>query len=425
MAKRKGSKKKNKKNIALGLTAIIIIAFTGFSYHEGYFPDEFYVGDGDQITAGAFNIQVFGTSKASKEDVMNILSGIICRYDIIAIQEIRDSSGTAIQELMDDVKAKNPAYRYVIGERLGRTSSKEQYAYIYNTAKVELTGTPQTYPEEQGTDPFHREPFIASFKSADGDFIATFATIHTDPDEAEEEIAALSGVAEYCTTILPDDEMVILMGDFNADCSYFNEDDMQCPLRASEYTWLIGNEHDTTTKTTVCTYDRIVVYGDHHGLYTGDSGVMRFDEIYGIGQELTEAVSDHYPVYAKFYTGKKGSAGISSTGGEDPETCTECSQGELRITSLNLVEDRIAITNTGDSSTDITNWRISNTNSTHSYVFPAASIEEGETFVLSTGYGENSRYSYYWNSDDDIWNDGGDTAILFDEKGNIIDSYSG
>ncbi len=358
---------------------------------------------------------------------MDILSDIICRYDIVAIQKIRDSSGTAILDLMEKVDKKNPSYAYVISERLGRTSSKEQYAYIYNTAKVNLSSTPQTYPEPSGTDPFHREPFIASFSSTEGSFIATFATIHTDPDEAEEEIDALTDVADYCTEILPEDEMVILMGDFNADCSYFDEDDASSPLRSGEYSWLIGNDLDTTTKSTDCTYDRIVVLGDYQKYYTGDAGVIRFDELYDLDQDLTEDVSDHYPVYAKFYTEAKGIEGtidtIYNTAGNN-ETCEACSSGSVEITGLNLDDEWVTITNTGESDVDITNWRITNSGSSYSYVFPDAILESGETITLYSKSGSNTENSYYWNSGENIWNNSGDTAGLYDEDGNLIDSYA-
>jgi hypothetical protein len=52
--------------------------------------------DGGTITIASFNIQVFGQTKASKPEEMEILVDIIHRYDIVAIQEIRDAAGTAI-----------------------------------------------------------------------------------------------------------------------------------------------------------------------------------------------------------------------------------------------------------------------------------------------------------------------------------------
>ena len=49
----------------------------------------------ETLRVGAFNIQVFGVSKASKPEVMDVLADIISTYDVIAIQEIRDASQTA------------------------------------------------------------------------------------------------------------------------------------------------------------------------------------------------------------------------------------------------------------------------------------------------------------------------------------------
>lgn len=56
-----------------------------------------------EITTASFNLQVFGQTKASKPEVMEILANIIRQYDIVAIQEIRDAAETAILVLRDKV----------------------------------------------------------------------------------------------------------------------------------------------------------------------------------------------------------------------------------------------------------------------------------------------------------------------------------
>jgi len=80
----------------------------------------------ETLRIGAFNIQVFGISKASKPEVMDVLADIIRTYDIIAIQEIRDKSQTALPTLVDLLNSDGSQYSYVVSERLGRTTSKEQ-----------------------------------------------------------------------------------------------------------------------------------------------------------------------------------------------------------------------------------------------------------------------------------------------------------
>jgi hypothetical protein len=57
------------------------------------------------IKLGVFNLHIFGTTKASKPEVMGVLSKIIRNHDAIAIQEIRDSSQTALPMLRDAVNS--------------------------------------------------------------------------------------------------------------------------------------------------------------------------------------------------------------------------------------------------------------------------------------------------------------------------------
>ena len=236
---------------------------------------------------------------------MDVLAKIIRTYDIVAIQEIRDASQTSLPTLVDLVTSDGSQYDYVVSERLGRTISKEQYAYIYNTQTVELTSTPLTYPEPSGTDPFHRQPYIASFRALDGNFDATFIVIHTDPDEATEEINGLGAVVTYAKSSYPDEQDFIVMGDLNADGSYFNEDSTSA-LSGSGYHWVIDDSIDTTTKSTDYTYDRIIVTDSAVSDLAGDSGVFRYDIEYGLSEDETVAVSDHYPVFVDVWGGMDG-----------------------------------------------------------------------------------------------------------------------
>ncbi|MBE0427929.1 MAG: endonuclease/exonuclease/phosphatase family protein [Candidatus Methanoperedens sp.] len=185
------------------------------------------------IKLAAFNIQVFGVTKANKPEVMEVLSKIIRNYDIVAVQEIRDASQTALPALVNAVNAMGGSqYDYVVGERLGRTVSKEQYAYIYNNQTIELIGSPYTFPDP--SDIFHREPYIANFKARDGNFDFVLITLHSDPNTATQEINDLPIVVNYTKSQFHDEGDFIILGDLNADCNYFKEDGPS-PLMSDEY----------------------------------------------------------------------------------------------------------------------------------------------------------------------------------------------
>jgi endonuclease/exonuclease/phosphatase family metal-dependent hydrolase len=245
-----------------------------------------------------FNIQVFGISKAGKENVMNRLAEIISFFDIVSIQEIRDISETAIEDLEVKVDSLGIDYEYVLGPRLGRTSSKEQYAYMYRTDTVDVESF---YTFDDSADIFHREPLIAKFKLKNGNFDFVLITIHVDPDEATEEINQLPTAIVDAQNHFPSELDFILLGDLNADCSYFDEDDVTIGLKDLKYTWLIDNTMDTNLASSECTYDRIIILDDSKEDYTGTSGVFLFDEYFGLSYDEALDISDHYPVWSEFY----------------------------------------------------------------------------------------------------------------------------
>jgi hypothetical protein len=92
---------------------------------------------GNTVRVASFNIQVFGEKKLAKTDVADVLARIIRYFDVVAVQEIRDANDDFLARFLSMVNADGSHYDYVIGPRLGRTSSKEQYAFIYNAASVE------------------------------------------------------------------------------------------------------------------------------------------------------------------------------------------------------------------------------------------------------------------------------------------------
>ena len=253
-----------------------------------------------EISVAAFNIQIFGQSKMAKDGVPEILVDIISRYDVILIQEIRDISETAVYELLDLVNAENGgAYSLLLSERLGRTSSKEQYAYFYRTTVLSVL---DAYHYDDGLEPdqdtFEREPYLVRFQVVSHSLNFSLIGIHAAPDDAELEVDSLVDVYDDMVSRWQETDVVIL-GDFNADCSYISDSD-QANIRLwqdDRFVWWIGDDLDTTTKSTDCAYDRIVTHTDLESRISADSvGVFRFDQAYGLSAAETEVVSDHYPV---------------------------------------------------------------------------------------------------------------------------------
>lgn len=254
-----------------------------------------------KIKVGAFNIQIFGVQKASNNQIMDVLTKIAREYDVILVQEIRDSSGTVAPSYLEKINQSFgcPKFAFIQSPRLGRSSSKEAYAYFYNQTKVSKIND---YVYQDTNDVFEREPYIATFKSKNFDF--TLIGIHTKPDNAGQEIADLDTVVNNTFVAYPNEKDIIVMGDFNADGSYFNENNNTNPFKAAKYSWVISNMIDTMVKTG-WTYDRIVMTNStlNYEYIPNSASVFYYDQKYNItDKNFVVDVSDHYPVYTEFRT---------------------------------------------------------------------------------------------------------------------------
>ncbi|CAG5968103.1 unnamed protein product, partial [Menidia menidia] len=178
----------------------------------------------------AFNLHHFGESKSRKSDVMQTLARIISRCDVCLLQEVRDSKGTALPKLLEQIRLSDPAHAYksVASARLGRTESyQEQYVFVYRSDTATLADTYQ-YPDDLpgDEDAFAREP--------------------SDPAHAYKSVAS----ARLGRTESYQEQYVFV---YRSDTATL----------ADTLFWLLPEDSDSTVRaSTSCSYDRIVVHGE-------------------------------------------------------------------------------------------------------------------------------------------------------------------
>lgn len=237
---------------------------------------------GSTITIATFNIQSFGKAKMANATLANELSDILSEFDLIAIQEIRDKEGASLPRLAEMLN-----YSYVISPRLGSTSSKEQYAFLYNSSKVAFENVSYVLDFSD----FERPPFIAKFKAGEFDFFVVDIHVKPESGTTRQEIVSLKQAINST-------EDYIILGDYNAGCNYLSEPlELVLPLLSI----IVPNGADTTVReSTSCAYDRIAITPQTMEDYAG-WGIYRFDSVLGLTEEQALRLSDHYPVWAEFY----------------------------------------------------------------------------------------------------------------------------
>jgi endonuclease/exonuclease/phosphatase family metal-dependent hydrolase len=250
----------------------------------------------DTISICSFNIQVFGESKIGKHEVVDVLTKVVRNFDIVAVQEVRAKSDSVIPQFLSAINADGSRYQFVIGPRLGRTVSKEQYTFIYDSTRIEVD------PSSVGTSPnpgdrLHRPPLHARFRvranPPESGFSFWLVDTHTDPDEVSAEVNALADVFMEMKALRPDEDDVILLGDFNAGPPQFGKI-KQIPGVG----WAVSNVTTNTRRNK--TYDNLVFDQRATTEYTGRWGVLDLQNTFGLSLNKALEVSDHNPVWASF-----------------------------------------------------------------------------------------------------------------------------
>lgn len=250
---------------------------------------------GDKVRLASFNIQVLGTSKMGKPEVVKVLADVIRHFDVVAIQEIRAKEQTIIEDLVAQVNATGRSYDYVLGPRLGRTSSKEQYAFVFDAQRIEVSRESVfTVPDPQ--DLLHREPLVASFRvrglPPSEAFTFTLMNIHTDPDETDLELDALGDFFVQVQRSVADDDVIVL-GDLNVD-EYHLGKLGQLPGIGYAISGVPTNTRGSKS------YDNLVYDRRYTTEATGVSGVFNLLTEYQLTMDQALDVSDHMPVWAEF-----------------------------------------------------------------------------------------------------------------------------
>lgn len=262
------------------------------------------------ITIASFNIQFFGTAKASSEDVMADLVSICKRFDVIAVQEVRSPESRPVEKLVEFINADGAQYASTVGRPLGRSESPdqhEQYAYIYDSTRVRLDED-RVYIMNDDEDRMHREPMVASFVAIPTGvedrrpFSFTLINVHTDPAHVasgsgrENELDVLgdvyANVRNWEYSRYGEDDF-ILLGNLNAPADRLGR------LGRIPGLTSVARSHPTDTAGTV-TRDHILVDLNTTGEFTREAGVLDYVGDLGLSEQQAVRISDHRPVWAQF-----------------------------------------------------------------------------------------------------------------------------
>ncbi len=259
------------------------------------------------IKIGSFNLRRYSLAKAtSKTSINTHISKILARYDLVFLQEIIDGSNDnrVVNHLLTHLhkQSKSLKYQSIISPPLGSTSYKERLVYLYRQKSSKIQILSSYVYNGSVSQMFERPPFILHIKlSSFGQIL--FIGVHFKPENVYNEF-------RYLRTMInefKEKSSLILLGDFNADCSYLNNAKKK-DIRKNyfdEFQWLIDDRTETNLLQS-CSYDRIIVSTGLNqwkkiNWKANTNGTFAFDKKFHLTKQSALQISDHYPIEVEIY----------------------------------------------------------------------------------------------------------------------------
>jgi hypothetical protein len=293
------------------------------------------------LVIGTWNVRHFGrvhpawdeNPGSPKRNLRGLayLAEVVRRFDVLAVQEIkRDTSGLRL--LVDEFLG--PDWGVVVSDVAGgEMGNSERLGYLYDRRRVTpsgLAGEIVLPPTADGdpTEQFDRTPYVVGFRAAAERFTLLTAHIRYGDVPAARR-PELERLATYTATQIRDrarfagaeETNLIVLGDFNIDARRTDDPLFAAFVASGLMVPPALRDVKTTYGTTPKHYDQIAWFMGGLDLLTdGRAGVVDFaGAVYRelTPRQMTDRVSDHFPLWAEFLLDRSTQA-MARTLGLDP-----------------------------------------------------------------------------------------------------------
>ena len=262
-----------------------------------------------EITVGTFNIQRFGPSQLGKPSVMKTLVEIVRRFDVIAIQEIKDKEVDVVQRFLKFFnKRTGGQYDYVLSPQLGKPGERsyvERFGFIFDSKRIKVREHKYwgfVVSKEKFGKTYARLPTVLQLEVnrslSATPFTFSLVNVHLLPSgepKLKEEVIALKDVYNDVRSVLPHEDDIIILGDFNSSSKV-----ILLPMKTiagRQITTALDDEKTNLAQTK--TYDNLMFDAKDTIEFVG-AEVIDFRSIAGSFGADPEDVSDHLPVMGAF-----------------------------------------------------------------------------------------------------------------------------
>ena len=257
------------------------------------------------LRIASFNLEGFNSRKLSRLYIAGHLTTLLAGFDIMAIQDIRETHVGSLRELVDAINADGRHFDFAVSSEVGRGSIDRFNAFLFNKATVELDRFKVFAVADTGGT-MRCRPLVALFRArtprASDAFTFMLVNVNVDFDRATSGLGILDDVYRAVRATNPKEDDVILLGNFETDRKHPG------PLAMIPNAgWAIDGIVSTVRGDRLA--DNLIF--DRHATseFTGRADVV--DVVRSLNITSTEAsrISGHLPVWAEFSVFEGGQTG--------------------------------------------------------------------------------------------------------------------
>lgn len=262
----------------------------------------------DRIRVGSFNVEPLSPAKLDKPHVMSLLVTITRQYDVVAFQGVQSTRDDILPLLVERLNQSGRHYDYIVGPRVGRAGDYQQFAFVFDTDRVE-TDRYRLYTVDDPDDLITFEPLVGWFRCKGPDVSRAFTFSLINVKVAAQLAASERAILGDLVTAIQRDgrgeDDWIVLGDIGGDSAGLHS------LEALNTRFAI--REIPTEVTGMRMLDSIFFNMHATSEYSGRSGAYDFLRKHNMAIEQALEISSHLPVWAEFSAVEGGLAGAAGT----------------------------------------------------------------------------------------------------------------
>jgi hypothetical protein len=254
----------------------------------------------------SFNLGGLDENKLNSLRISDVLVRLLPHFELIALEGIRGKNQGVLIRLIEQINAATGRqYNFATCPTQRRDGIEHYSAFVFDRTALEVDHSTVHFVEDP-LGRFRHKPLVGAFRVRGLDpalaFTFILIAVDTNPDKPEAELDLLADVIRAVRKKMPDEDDIIMLGDFQTDDNHLGGLSGILGITAA-----ISDTPTTTRGTQLA--DNILFDRRATSEFTGRAEVVDLIREFDLTMQQAQEISEHLPVWAEFSSYEGGQKG--------------------------------------------------------------------------------------------------------------------